>query len=262
MKLLTSFSGVHIDSSLRSCTALSLAVYQGDQEIAKILLESGANVNKLSKDWNGRLETPLFSACRLGHKNIAEMLLNSGADVNTSDFYMHSPLWIATRERALELVEVLIANSADLNAGDRCSQNPLYLATKYLGRSEIAKTLIRHGCKIDLTDGDGRGALYWSLANHQLDVFRMLIYAGAHVNRKGREIMTNRSLPADIKDNQEFNEWLNTELKNPPSLIRLSAKSVRNRLSSVTKGKTIFPNIEILPVPEKLKDFLKITGDF
>lgn len=242
-------------------TALSLAVQRGDPEIVAVLLEHGANANKLSCDWNGRLETPLFTSCRQANYETARMLLEYGADVNAADFNMHTPLWIATRERALALVDLLIEKGAKLNAGDKRSPCPLYLATKYLGRSEIAKSLIRHGCKLDPTDVEGRGALYWTLANNLSDVFKMLIYAGAHVNRRDRDYMTNnRSMPAALRQNEELNGWIQHELRNPPPLLRLAANAIRHRLSECSTGRSIWNRVDKLPVPNNLKNNLKMVN--
>jgi len=256
VRLLCAYSPINTDSSLRSVTALSLAVRQGNTEIVAVLLEHGANIDKLSRDVNGRLETPLVTSCRQANYQLANVLLKYGADVNAADFHMRTPLWIAVRERAVELVQLLIDNGANLNAGDRRNQCPLYLATKYLGRTEIAKKLIRHGCKLDPTDLDGRGAVYWAIANNQTDVFKMLIYAGAHVNRKDRDYMTNnRSMPVGLRQNENLIEWIKNELHNPPSLFRSTAQTIRHRLGE--QGKSIWPLIDRLPLPEKMKEQLK-----
>lgn len=259
--LLVSQKPINVNSSLRSCTALSLAVYQGSIEIVRILLENGAMPDKLSRDWNERFETPLFSACRLGHYEIVQLLLEYKADVNITDFYMHTPLWIATRERKSDLVELLIKYGANLNIADKWQQCPLYLATKYLGREDIAKSLIRHGCKLDLTDVEGHGVLYWSLANNQLEIFRLLVIAGAHINGKDRQnFLSDRNLPQDVKENPMFCEWLQNELKNPPTLQRLSAKTIRQHLGRLNMGRTIQPSIQNLPISKEMKQMLLLVG--
>uniref|UniRef100_A0A915IPA7 Uncharacterized protein n=1 Tax=Romanomermis culicivorax TaxID=13658 RepID=A0A915IPA7_ROMCU len=259
VKLLTSYSSIRIDSSLRSCTALSLAVYEGELMIVKILLDTGrANVDKLSCDSSGRLETPLFSACRLGRKEIAVLLIEYGADVNTVDFYMHSPLWISTRERHEDLVQILIKNGAYLNSVDKYSQCPLYIATKFNGRVNLAKGLIRHGCKIDLTDADGRGALYWSFINRQFDIFKMLLDAGAHINHKTKAFLM-QTANDDLDENERiFRNLLIQRLINCATLYQLARNAVRNRMITVSGGTSIWTSIDQLNVPEKIRKELKL----
>lgn len=259
VQALASCSTIRINSSIRSCTALSLAVYQGDLTIVRVILSKGAEVDKLSRDWNHRIETPLFSACRLGHVNIAQTLIEHGASVNSTDFYNHSPLWIATRERNLDLVQLLIANGADLNTADKWSQCPLYLATKFFGREPIARTLVQHGCKLDLTDLDGRGAFYWALVNGLEDIVKLLIKAGVHVSLKDRDKISGRNPTSMIQEKPEMAEFLRKQLSNPPSLTNLCVRAIRHRLNYAgSDGKSIWARVVRLPVPETMKSHLKL----
>jgi ankyrin repeat protein len=63
-------------------TALSWAALLGDTEIAKFLIEKGADVNAKSRDGS----TPLHSAAFLGRAEIAELLIQKGADVNPENY--------------------------------------------------------------------------------------------------------------------------------------------------------------------------------
>ena len=63
-------------------TALSWAALLGDTEIAKFLIEKGAEVNAKSRDGS----TPLHSAAFLGNAEIAELLIQKGADVNPKNY--------------------------------------------------------------------------------------------------------------------------------------------------------------------------------
>ena len=63
-------------------TALSWAALLGDTEIAKFLIEKGADVNAKSRDGS----TPLHSAAFLGRAEFAELLIQKGADVNPENY--------------------------------------------------------------------------------------------------------------------------------------------------------------------------------
>ena len=57
---------------------LELAIHQGDIEIAKILLESGFQINtKDHDDW-----TPLHCAAMRNNSKMVQLLLDRGADTN------------------------------------------------------------------------------------------------------------------------------------------------------------------------------------
>lgn len=68
-------------------TALHLASYHRRSEIAKVLLDSGANVNVLDK--HGR--TPVFSAVKNGDAKLTSLFLERGASPIVEDKYGDSP---------------------------------------------------------------------------------------------------------------------------------------------------------------------------
>ena len=63
-------------------TALSWAALLDNAEIAKFLIEKGADVNAKSRDGS----TPLHSAAFLGRAEIAELLIQKGANINPKNY--------------------------------------------------------------------------------------------------------------------------------------------------------------------------------
>jgi len=55
-------------------------------------------------------------------------------------------------------------------------------------------------------------------------------------------------------------EWLKDDVRNPPSLLRQCVYTIRRQLilADTADGRSIFPSIEKLPLPTKLKDSLKL----
>ena len=82
--------GVDINGGDREfgVTALSWAALLNDTEIAKFLIEEGADVNVRSRDGS----TPLHSAAFLGRTEIAELLIQKGAEVNPKNYRDETPL--------------------------------------------------------------------------------------------------------------------------------------------------------------------------
>ena len=79
-------------------TALVLAAREGDLECAKLLLESGADVNQPTEyGW-----TPLLTATNNRHYKLAEYLIEHGADVNRANKGKWTPLYLATDNRNIE----------------------------------------------------------------------------------------------------------------------------------------------------------------
>jgi hypothetical protein len=67
-----------------SGSALACAAYEGHIEVVKVLVGRGANVNARSNDgW-----TPLLSAAKGGYPDIAKLLIESGADIDYAMAYL------------------------------------------------------------------------------------------------------------------------------------------------------------------------------
>jgi ankyrin repeat protein len=110
-------------------TALLFAARAGLLDAAKLLIESGADVNKA--DPNGI--TPLLMAITNGQLPVAQWLVERGANPQAADWYGRTPIWAAVevrnldlrsnatdngvdREAALRLMAALIEKGADVNA--------------------------------------------------------------------------------------------------------------------------------------------------
>ena len=73
---------------------LILAAGNGHKDVAKLLLDSGAEPNMAAQ--NGK--TPLYYAAFEGHKDVVKLLLDRGAKRNTADKDRFTPLHCAAQE--------------------------------------------------------------------------------------------------------------------------------------------------------------------
>ncbi len=73
--------------------------------------------------------TALIYAARTGDIKTAEVLLESGADVNQVSRYGWTPLLAATHNQNYQMGKYLIENGADVNMANKGGWTPLYLAT-------------------------------------------------------------------------------------------------------------------------------------
>lgn len=126
-------------------TPLHLAVFFGHPELAKALLDRGADVN--SRSTNPMKNTPLHAAAAGGRADIVELLLKHGADVNATQEGGWTALHSAAQAGNRAMVEVLIANGAHLNARAANEQSPLDLALMH-GREDVATLLEQLGAKL------------------------------------------------------------------------------------------------------------------
>jgi ankyrin repeat protein len=129
-------------------TALHWAAEHGDQNLAALLLESGANPGAQTRI--GR-HTPLHVAARGGHHLVVRTLVDAKADVNALTTTGAAPLHFAAASGSSETVKILLDSAADVNAREpQWGQTPLMFAAAS-GRTEAVKVLLARGADVRAT---------------------------------------------------------------------------------------------------------------
>ena len=135
-KLTTGHNYYAKDSTYK--TALS---HSANYDITKLLLESGANPNiELG------IRSPLEFAVLQNRNDIARLLIANGADVNHFNKFTEyqSPLIAAISTGNIEALKLLIANKAKFKPYAKNIHEPLHKAIRHK-RLEVAKFLIQNG---------------------------------------------------------------------------------------------------------------------
>ena len=111
-------------------TALSMAAYNGEDQIVKYLIQNGANVNEKLK--NG--DTILMWAASNGKIDIIKKLISHGAKINEKDVDGYTALFRAISTGNEKVVKLLVdIKSVDVNANFRDGDTALMWAA-YLGK--------------------------------------------------------------------------------------------------------------------------------
>jgi hypothetical protein len=129
-------------SGLLGRTPLHSAAYYGEIEMVWVLLKYKAYVAARTDDG----ETPLhFTSCCYypGCPNVARLLLEHGADVNVRDNCRETPLHVAARYGRVEFVRVLLEHGADVGAVGEDGKTALQVASNE-GHDEVMKLLSEH----------------------------------------------------------------------------------------------------------------------
>ena len=136
-ELLLEFGADQNKVTKNGATALHAAAWEDCASIVELLLEHGSEPDAATTD-NG--ETPLHYAARRGFEYIAQQLTEAGADLNkqTRDNGA-TPLHSAVSNRQGPVVEFLLQNGADINktTEGETDETPLQLA-KRLAYDDIA----------------------------------------------------------------------------------------------------------------------------
>ncbi len=117
---------------------LGLACFFGHAEIAKLLLEHGAEVNSPSR--NPLKVQPLNSAAAAQNLEIARLLLNHGADPNARQGEDFTPLHAAGQNGQVEMIRLLLERGANPRSASADGKTAYDLAVEN-GHAEAAELL-------------------------------------------------------------------------------------------------------------------------
>lgn len=158
----------HIVSELRKyknpSEGLRWALYQGDNDLVKLFVDRGANINE-SGIIGGEMFEPLELAILYGEIDIVEYLIEKGAVINSGR------LSDAVDNGKLDVVEYLVERGADIH---EMNEAPLMVAVAY-NRRDIIDYLIGKGANIHARDDQAikiaRINGYDDLANYILSLY-------------------------------------------------------------------------------------------
>ena len=93
---------------------LTLACYRGNNEVAKLLIDNGSDINQKST-----MGTPLMAAVVKGNIEIAKILIAKKANLNETDSNGTTPLMYAVQFQNEEFIKLLLLNKADKTKSDK-----------------------------------------------------------------------------------------------------------------------------------------------
>tara|TARA_B100000315_G_C14542427_1_gene571575 strand:- start:860 stop:1354 length:495 start_codon:yes stop_codon:yes gene_type:complete len=91
---------------------LQFSIHKPNEKILKLLLDSGADVNKKG-EYPGN--TALIQASFFGFKKTVKLLLEYGASINAQNVEGATALMMATLESKVEIITLLLSKGADKN---------------------------------------------------------------------------------------------------------------------------------------------------
>ena len=175
---------------------LMLAAHVGDAAVAAALIGHGAAVDGRDATFG---ETPLMIAVRERHLDVAKLLLDKGADPNAQTLAVAPPRFIPPSEspkglsRGIGIIRAGWPEGRGKRFPAAGSKTPLLYAAR-AGDVALARLLVQRGAKLELADGNGVTPLIEAILNasifrvnregrsDHLGVAGLLLDAGANVN--------------------------------------------------------------------------------
>lgn len=160
-------------------SALWLACQDGHVEVADLLINHGADVNKPTSNSRRR---PIHQAAQNGHLKVIELLRDRGADLDAGESDGATPLWIASQQGFIDIVNILLAQQANPNTRViRSSRSPLHQAAQN-GHVDVAAALLASGANVNAVEEDGWPPLMLAAQQGSEDMANLLVANGADIN--------------------------------------------------------------------------------
>jgi ankyrin repeat protein len=126
-------------------------------------------------------ETPLMFACERGREEVARLLIDKGADVNVQNNEGSSVLWYACLQDIPAVVKLLVERGADPMIASNGGWTPL-LAASHRGYLEVVRLLLAHPsgkATVNHSNEHGQTALQVACYRGHWEFVRALLEAGA-----------------------------------------------------------------------------------
>ena len=159
-------------------TALYIAAYNNDTQLASLLLNANADVNFFDAD----SMTPMHFACFHGNDEMVKRFLKAGANPNLCSNDGLSALHIAIQNtNNASTIEALLKEGANPNAQTKSRRTaPLHLACDNGSNEDIVKLLLKAKADTDVLDSDGHTPLCVATCRGQTKIVELLLKAGAN----------------------------------------------------------------------------------
>mmetsp|Transcript_25642 Transcript_25642/g.51210 ORF Transcript_25642/g.51210 Transcript_25642/m.51210 type:complete len:471 (+) Transcript_25642:186-1598(+) len=141
------------------------------KEIVKILVEEGADVNKL--DFHNY--SPLHYAVIWGWTEICEYLVEKGADIEQIDIVGDNCLMLACKHNHLDVVEYLVENTEiSINARNAEGNTALFIAVEN-GNVDICECLLAYEADVNAVNYSKKTPLKIACQSQNTEVIHMLL---------------------------------------------------------------------------------------
>ncbi|KAL5356868.1 ankyrin repeat-containing domain protein [Aspergillus floccosus] len=196
-------------------TFLSHAAECGRAEVIQMLLkrvDMKVDAEDKERGW-----TPLTWAAALGKDDVCKVLLSHGADINHEDHEKKTPLRHAVDNDHATVCLTLIENGSALDIENHQCRRALFYAVHHRLRG-LCQALLDRGVPVNLTDDQGMTPLMHAVADGNEVLCRLLLGHGADANFEDRA-GKSPFWYASLKGHKEIEHLLHSHCARPCSTL-------------------------------------------
>ena len=157
-------------------TSLHVAVTNQDEGLVRLLVTHRAELS----EQNRQGQTPLIIGAETGQEGVVELLLHSGAPLHLCDASNRSALERALENGHLKVLQILLQQSiVDVNGITKRGSSLLHLAAE-LGDEMRVTFLLSMSAQVDVLNPNGETPLHWACSLGHLAAVRALVQYGAN----------------------------------------------------------------------------------
>jgi ankyrin repeat protein len=157
------------------------AIVDGDGARVKELLKANPALATAPDEGDPYRSQPLHFAAIAGNVELARLLIEAGADVDCGDSDESTPLDNAAMHHHADMVAFLISKGADVNRRDRNGACPMSFAAAG-GDSAIVGQLMQAGADLNFRDRNGYTLLHFATSPNLRGLFDLLLAQGRDPN--------------------------------------------------------------------------------
>jgi len=167
-------------------TALHVAAFQGNAATVTLLLNKGADIEKVKTSLG---DHPLHVAVDYNQPEVVALLLARGAKVDAREASGRTPLHVAAGKDNVEIAKLLLESGADVNATFRAAKVTALHVASYRGKKDMVALLLAYHADVNAS-ADGETALLNAAEKGSPELVELLLSNGANINVRSKEGLT------------------------------------------------------------------------
>ncbi|CZR40857.1 uncharacterized protein FPRO_10445 [Fusarium proliferatum ET1] len=177
---------------------LRFAVVNGHEQVVRLLLDEGVDVNSIVEGFGGHPKYPLLlEACshKVTSDSIAHMLLDHGADYNNFDYLGETALHKAAENGRVTVVERLLGLGDLADKRTISGRTPLHVASN----TDVIRALLAAGSNVNAINDDGWTPLHYAAQRGNPEGIELLLRYGANAHARTKDGRTALHLALEVR---------------------------------------------------------------